>query len=295
MIFYQASMSLRVLKRYWEIFGQPINVLLSFAYIGGDTYEFLVTCRHMMVRVILDSGAWSYVSGVAKHLSLDGLISYLQENGHRFDVYFNFDTNFSNHGFSHNIVNQNKMEQAGLKPVPVIHNIYDREIDYYVKSGKYDYLALGSSQVTNFNDLAYAVYRIKKGNPSIRIHWFGGSRYDWLCQLPVASCDTTSWAAMGKYGHINYWNPDIPGLNKTHNIYTGGVIKEESLADAHHYVTYPWRADVERYIKDIFGLTFQDLCGYDSAYNMQLINTRFYVEQEQRINEERLRRGIPLE
>jgi hypothetical protein len=53
------------------------------------------------------------------------------------------------------------MEQAGLRPVPVIHNIFNLEIDYYVKSGKYDYLALGSSQVTNFNDLAYAVYRIK--------------------------------------------------------------------------------------------------------------------------------------
>jgi hypothetical protein len=64
-------------------------------------------------------------------------------------------------GSANNIANQIKMEQAGLRPVPVIHNIFNLEIDYYVKSGKYDYLALGSSQVTNFNDLAYAVYRIK--------------------------------------------------------------------------------------------------------------------------------------
>jgi len=145
MIFYQASMSLRVLKRYWEIFQEPINVLLSFAYIGGDTYDFLVTYRHMMIRVVFDSGAWSFVSGVAKHLSLDGLISYLKEHGHRFDIYFNFDTDFSNHGFSHNIANQIKMEQAGLRPVPVIHNIFNREIDYYVKSGKYDFFFSGLS------------------------------------------------------------------------------------------------------------------------------------------------------
>lgn len=270
-------------------------MLLSFAYIGGDTYEFLVTYRHMMIRVILDSGAWSYVSGVAKYLSLDGLISYLQEHGHRFDIYFNFDTDFSDHGFNHNIANQIKMEQAGLTPVPVVHNIFNREIDYYVKSGKYNYIALGSRQVTNFNDLAYAVYRIKKGNPDIKIHWFGGSRFDWLCQLPVASCDTTSWAEMGKYGRINYWNPNLPEFNKTHKIYTGGVMKGESMADAHHYVTYPWREDVDKYIKDVFGLTFQDLVGLDAAFNMQLINTRFYVEQERRINEERIRRGIPLE
>ena len=148
--------------------------------------------------------------------------------------------------------------------------------------------------MTNFNDLAYAVYRIKKGNPAIKIHWFGGSRFEWLCQLPIASCDTTSWAAMGKYGHINYWNPELSEFNKTHKIYTGGVMKEKPMEDDNHYVSYKWRADVERYI-DTFGLTFQDLCGYDSAFNMQLINTRFYVEQEQRINDERLRRGIPLE
>ena len=64
------------------------------------------------------------MSGVAKHLSLAGLISYLQEHSHRFDIYFNFDTDFSDHGFSHNIANQIKMEQAGLLPVPVIHNIF---------------------------------------------------------------------------------------------------------------------------------------------------------------------------
>jgi hypothetical protein len=100
---------------------------------------------------------------------------------------------------------------------------------------------------------------------------------------------------MGKFGHINYWNPQLPGLNKTHKIYTGGVMKVESVADAHHFVSYPWREEVERYIKDTFGLTFQDLCGYDAAFNMQHVNTRFYAELEKRINEERLRRGIPLE
>ncbi len=63
----------------------------------------------------------------------------------------------------------------------------------------------------------------------------------------------------------------------------------------YEYVTYPWRNDLDAYLNDTFGLTFRDLCGYDAAFNMQLINTRFYAELERRINEERLRRGIPLE
>ena len=186
------------------------------------------------------------------------------------------------------------MENAGLTPAPVVHNLFDGEIDFYVNSGKYDYIALGSRQTTNFDDLAYAVYRIKKSNPNIRIHWFGGSRFDWLCKLPIASCDSTAWALTGKYGEINFWNPHLPGLNKVHSIYTTGLIKDFAEGE-YHYVTYPWRKDVDEYLFNIFGLTFQDLCGYDSAFNMQLINARFYAEQEKRINDERMRRGIPLE
>ena len=162
MKFYQASMSSRVLKRHWELFNEPMNVLLSYAYAGPDFLDILFTYRNMIVSVILDSGAWSVAQGVAS-LSLEGLISYLKMNGHHFDRYFNFDTDFSNNGFDNNIVHQIKMEKAGLKPVPVVHNLFDGEIDYYVQAGKYNWIALGSSQTTNFDDLAYAVYRIKKG------------------------------------------------------------------------------------------------------------------------------------
>jgi hypothetical protein len=60
-------------------------------------------------------------------------------------------------------------------------------------------------------------------------------------------------------------------------------------------VTYSWRKELDAYLQETFNLTFHDLCGYDAAYNMQLVNTRFFVEQERRINDERIRRGIALE
>jgi hypothetical protein len=293
MRFYQASMSSRVLNRYWEFFKEPFNVLLSFAYAGPDFWEIFAKYRHMAYSIILDSGAWSVAQGTAI-LSLEGYISYVEMNGRLFDRHFNFDTDFSDNGFDNNIVHQIKMERAGLSPAPVVHNLFDREIDHYIKSGKYDWIALGSSQTTNFDDLQYAVYRIKKGNPAIKIHWFGGSRFDWLCKLPIAGCDSTSWASTGKFGFVRYWNPKDPGFNKGHSIYTSGVIKDIEPGK-YEYTIYPWRKELDQYLFNIFGLTFQDLCGYDSAYNMQLVNTRFFVEQERRINEERVRRGIELE
>ena len=83
-------------------------------------------------------------------------------------------------------------------------------------------------------------------------------------------------------------------MDKGHSIYTSGMIRDVE-GGKYEYVTYPWRNDLDQHLQETFGLTFRDLCGYDGAYNMQIVNTRFFVEQEQRINAERIRQGIPLE
>lgn len=291
---YQASLSLKVLMRYWEIFQENLNVLLSFGTMGGETKGLLIDYRHIVESIIADSGAWTVAQGT-KNFSVESLISYLQLWGDKFDLYFNFDTDFSDHGFENNIAHQIQMERAGLHPVPVIHNFYDEEIEFYVKSGKYEWLALGSSQSTNFDAIKYAVDRIKTwGNPAIKIHWFGGSKFDWLCRLPIASCDTTSWAKTGSVGYIYYWNPHVKKPYKAHKIYVSGLVKDPEINEF-HFVTYPWRDDLEEYLNDAFGLTYCDLCGYGDKYHMQLVNTRFYAELEKRINAERAVRGISLE
>jgi len=295
MYVFQASLFLRVLRRYHQLFPtEPLNVLLSLAYNEGERRGFLITCRKMINSIIGDSGAWSVAQGTS-NLTIEEVISFLESFGHLFDRYFNFDTDFSEQGFDHNIANQIRMEQAGLKPVPVVHNFFNDEIEYYLDSGKYDWLALGSSQSTNFDDIKYAVDKIKKwGNPNIKIHWFGGSKFEWLCQLPIASCDTTSWAQTGMYGYIYYWNPENPDFNKTDKIYIGGRMKGEVKGD-YDFVNYPWRKDLGEYLFKTFDFTYADLCGYDDKINMQLVNTRFFAEQEKRINDERVRRGISLE
>ncbi len=286
-------MSLRILQRYWKVFGEKVNILLSFAYVGSDFSNIVTNCRHMVKGLVLDSGAWSVATGVAD-LSLQNYMAFTKLHGHRFDRYFNFDTDFSDSGFDHNVAHQLIMEREGLSPVPVVHNLFDGEIDYYVQSGRYDYLALGSSQTTNYDDLAYGVHRIKKAKEDMKIHWFGGGRYDWLSRLPITSCDTSSWASLGKFGFIMYWNQHQPGPNKADKIYVSGTVRPVK-EDEFLYTTYPWREELDRYIFTVFGLTFHDLCAYEGAFNMQLINTRFYAEMEKRINEERTRRGIALE
>jgi hypothetical protein len=293
---YQASLNLRVLKRYHEIFKEPLNVLVSLAYNQADRGGFMVNQRHMIASLIADSGAWSVAKGTVG-MSIEAVIYHLKLFGDQYDFYFNFDTDFSDDGFANNIANQIRMEREELRPVPVVHNFFDEEIDYYVKSGKYDRVALGSSQSTNFRDIAYAVDRIKTwGNPDIRVHWFGGSKFEWLCQLPIASCDTSSWAAAGAYGYISFWNEHEPSFNKGHRIHMGGLIRSvHEREERYEWLTYPWRRELEEYVWNTFGLTYEDLMGCDDKFNMQIVNTRFFAQLERRINEERVRRGVPLE
>ena len=292
---FQASLFLRILKRYHELFpDDPLDVLLSLAYNQAERKGFLFDYRHMMDAIIGDSGAWSFAQGKSD-ITLEELIAVLKISGPLFTRYFNFDTDFRDKGFENNIANQRIMEKDGLYPVPVIHNFFDKEIEYYVKSGKYDWLALGSSQSTNFDDFRYAVDRIITwGDSDMRIHWFGGSKFEWLAKLPIAACDTSSWAQTGKFGYIRYWNPHEEKFNKTHNIFVSGRIREFKEGE-YHFVTYPWRRELEEYLDQNFNLTYRDLCGYDEKFNMQLVNTRFYAELAKKINKERIKSGIVLE
>lgn len=293
MILYQASLNLSVLKRYYEIFHEPLNVLLSVATMKGDTKGFLEDCRHMSNKIVADSGAWSVAKGNSS-LSLEEVISYFKLWGNKFCGYFNFDTDFTDKGFENNITNQLKMERAGLIPIPVIHNFFDQEINYYVDSGKYQWLALGSSQSTNFDDFRYAIDRIKWKDSGMKIHWFGGSKFEWLVNTPVASCDTSSWAKTGGFGSILFWNEAKEALNKADKIYIGGYMIDDDDG-IFHFLTYPWREELEKYLRENFGFEYSDLCGYNDKFNMQLVNVRFYAELERRVNEERIKRGIPLE
>lgn len=290
---YHASLTLKVLKKYYELFAEPLNVLLSIALIGGETSGFLIDNRHMVNSIVADSGAWSVAKSKLTFL-IDALISYLRLWGHLFDFYFNFDTDFTEQGFTTNYSNQQRMEMAGLSPVPVVHNFHNFEIDFYLSFKKYPWLALGSAQSKNFDDFRYAVDRIKWQDSKVKVHWFGGSRYEWLIQTPVASCDTSSWAKTGAFGDIYYWNDKMEGVYKGHSIRVGGYMKDKDDG-SYHIMTYPWRKELEEYLHINFRFELGDLFGYDDKLNMQLINTRYFAELEKRINAEREKRGIPLE
>jgi len=287
---YQASLHLRMLIKYHELYPQKkLNVLRSFALPSSEILPFLVTHRDKSDSIILDSGAYTLnyaKADVSKMVNLSGYSRYLESFGHYYNFYFCLDSDFNEDGFETNQSYQKKLEQAGHKPVPVIHNIYDSEIEFYIDAG-YTRIALGSSQINSLDDLYHAMAKFV--GTKVKVHLFGSTTFNYLSKFPIHSADSASWANTGKYGSINYWNPEKEGSNKVDHIYVDDYLKPNNKNKV-TLSNYEYRQDLKVFLGQELGVTFDDLLGYDGAYYKQLVNTHFYVQLEEivtRIHQEK--------
>ena len=291
-----ASLSLRILRMNLQMFvGEKLSVLRSYGTRNREDHGFLITHREDCSTLFGDSGTFTKFNRSTESpipITLPGYIRHLNRYGHRYDFYMNFDECFidemDGYCFEQNIANQIKMEKAGLHPVPVIHDIHGEEVQYYIEEG-YEMVAVGSPQITDFETLYSLVNRFK--GRDIKIHLFATSKYDYLTELPIFSCDTTSWVKTGGYGSIFYWNPHKRKGDKRDKIYLEdyllpGIRKEKD------FTSYPHRKEVEEHLDRTFGITYEDLMGPRGFELRMLVNTHFFHELEKRINEVQRRRGF---
>ncbi len=282
--YYQASLNLQVFKMFIERFPNiVVNILLSYGSVNPDFLEYLDTYRHRIGKIILDCGTWTlnYAKNPDfKRITLDNYIRYLKRFGHLFDFYFNFDDNFTSSGVEKNQYNQKLMEDAGLSPVPVVHDIYGDEIDQYIYA-EYKRVALGSSQVNSQRHMAQITRRFD--GTGTELHLLGQSGIRLLGYFPISSSDSTLFANPGKMGFIKYWNPQRTGDEKTDTIYLEERISEK-IKHKHMYSTYEYKKDLDAFLQNTFGLDYYDLVGKGSAVNKMLVNMYYAVQLEAEIN-----------
>ena len=185
-----------------------------------------------------------------------------------------------------------RLEEEGLKPVPVIHDIGGHEIDHYIER-EYPIVAIGSSQITDLDSLMNVVDRFD--GTGIKLHLFGNSSFDLLAKAPLFSCDTTNWAIKGSFGDVLYWNPQKRGFNKTDKIYLQEFFNPARDENRKSYSSYEFKEDFDKYLSDTFGLCFSDLIGVDGTYNKMLVNTHFYAQLEDIVNEIHRKKGVVTE
>jgi len=281
---FHASPSLNIILRYRKLFPEiKPNVLRSFAIPSSDNEGFMVTHRDEMDSFIFDSGVYSYQDKIPLAeipILFSGYREYLLSFGDLFNWYFNFDIEFSEIGFESNVYYQTLLEDVGLKPVPVIHDLFGDEVQHYIDK-EYAVVAIGSQQVTIFETLFPIVGKLY--DAGIKVHLFGTSKFELISELPVHSCDTTSWALTGGYGRLNYWNPHKPGENKTDSI-TLEDYEKEDYGNKKPFLKYRYRKDLEAYLDETFGLTYEKLFDYEGYYNRMLINLHYFVEMQERVS-----------
>jgi hypothetical protein len=281
---YHASLGLEVFMLYHKLFpDKKLSVLKSFGNIDNSMKEFTKSHRKKIESLIFDSGTWTLNNGktdLSHRITLPNYKNYVTEFFHYFDFYFNFDSDFIGGSNETNYQNQIALEECGLRPVPVVHDIKGDEIDHYIDKG-YPIVALGSTQIKSVDTLDYVMNKFK--GTGIKVHLFGNTKFDFISNFPIYSCDSTAWANTGGYGYIKYWNPKKEGRNKTDTIY----MEEYLDHNAKHKLTlsnYEYREELYQYLSETLSVTEQDLLGPDGAYCKQLVNLYFYVQLEEIIN-----------
>ena len=268
------------------------NVLISFGILDRNFESFLVENRDKIGMIILDCGAWTLNNSPGEtHISLNSYKSYLKSFGHLFDYYFNLDEDFEPTGFEVNIYNQKRLEDAGLKPVPVVHDLYGAEVEYYIEN-KYPIVAIGSKQAKNINHLSIVIGKFYKAG--IKVHLFGNSSHKYLSNLPISYCDSSSWAQTGAFGNINYWNPQKKAIDKTDKIYVGEYQHSEDKRGK-EFTTYEFKNELKKYLRDNLGITYSDLLGSNGALLKQIVNLYYYMELEKIVNAKHEQRGFVTE
>ena len=293
---YMASMGLGILRKYHRRFPEEkMHVLRSFGARDKTDHNFRETDRDKCASLILDSGTFSLFnrkSPAPRPITLQAYISYLKRHGAAYDWYFNFDTCFideyPDQCFEQNVDNQFQIENLGLHPVPVIHDIYGPEVDLYIERG-YEMIAVGSPQLEDWTCLCVLMDRFK--GREVKIHLFATSRWEYLTDFPIFSCDTTTWAMAGGYGFLRFWNEHKKGANKVDNVYLQDYLNTEKpreLCYSHH----PQKREIDEYLDRTFGLTYEDLIGQDGFYNRMVANTHFFVRYQQKVNAVQRKKGF---
>jgi len=153
-------------------------------------------------ELFLDSGAFSaFASG--ETVDLDGYIEYIKKYEDCFEVYAGLDVIGDWQATAKNI---EKMESAGLKPLPTFHAGSPLE-ELERMCEKYDYIALGGlvplairpRKMKKWLDSCFSV--IKRHWP-VKVHGFGVNAFWAWERYPWYSVDATSWLMGGKFRHM---------------------------------------------------------------------------------------------
>lgn len=254
-----------------------IDLLLTSARMPSDIDAYMERHKNILRKKALDSVAFSD-NNSNLNISTRNLfhrhINHAKVHKCDFDIVFNFDIDFTPDGFYTNQAYLHEMENYGVHPVPVIHNMKSHEIDTFIHEG-YDYVAIGKQQNKTKPEVLFpAVFKLH--SHGVRTHLFGITEFDLIAGCPATSCDSKSWLDDARTGVVRFWNPAKPGINKTDVIYFPEKLGR-TKSGTHLYTRYEHLDEFERFIGN-YGLTKDDLRGLKETLNREFLGILYYSQ-----------------
>jgi len=289
--FYLSSFYIKIANHLSSFYpNRQLNILSSLGVESNEHWDILNGAIPNLGSHIRDCGTFSlhFAENVSdEKVSPEAYEVDLKYSSHKYDFYFSFDRKFTIYGAEENRKCTKWLQSKGFNPVPVIHDYYRGELDYYIDSG-YDFVALGSimekgssTMLRKQKHIDYAVEKLYQNN--VKAHLFGGSSYRAIAHLPLYSCDSSSWAQNNKFGFILYWNPENDGEDKTDKLFFYDKYRDY-YSDRPYFEEYDFRPQIEQYYGEL-GITYHDLTSTNKHYYRQLVNAIYYLTIEDVIKE----------
>lgn len=258
---------------------------------GKENYREL--CAQGRIKLQCDSGAFSTNNTKQEEGFFESYDLHLKMNKQTFTQYFNYDEDFTEHGFYTNLSYQKRLEDHGHKPTPVIHNYtykgYNHEVDYYIHhKDRYSQIALGSLIGSNGifsrtkDDIRPVLQRFYEN--CVDVHLFASASFSMLWDLPVRSSDATSWAKDVEHNCMNYWNPENPFKDKTETVYFDDY-RGSNKRNVIQFSNYSYRNDLESFLDSVLGITYEHLhYSPRKSFYRQVASCAYYIKLEEEIN-----------
>lgn len=298
-----SSLSIPVIKRLHEINPNlKPNVLITFYGLDRPA-DYTKTYRSMINGLILDCGTFSLnskkLSPEAHAIECDKLFlqyrDYTKLTQDDYDFLFSFDDNFAPNGYMHNVKRLAHLYVAGIKAVPVVHNLHNDEIDFFIAARKKcPLVAIGQCQDDDRNDLRVLFEAVDKlYRNGIKVHLFGMTTPSLISHVPAYSCDSKTWVDYASRGRALYHNPESGFLDKEELIYFPAKQDFGDPGNAIYYKEYKHMDAFLAHIKSKLDLELDDLIAAQTqAMSLSLVNVLYFMELEERITKDNRLRGI---
>lgn len=255
--------------------GLRLNVLITRARMPGRIETFFHRYGGLINKAALDCGAFSLNSSnlnLTEKQLFAQFATYAKSNAYRFAMMFSYDANFESNGFEENQSYLMELENLGIPVVPVIHNMKNFEINFFITAG-YSSVAIGKQKnKTNPSVLIPAVNKLYSSG--VKVHLFGITDFDLIVACPAFSCDSKSWLNDSITGVVRFWNPAKDAFNKTDIIYFPDKMMKKKRGTI-HYNDYEYIDEFKKLIESV-GFSIKDLLGSKQAHNRAVLGMLYY-------------------